>query len=228
MLSHRWPQRLAALALIGAGLGLAAWLHGYQQLEWTPDALRTLVAGMGPTGPLLLIAIMALRPFLALPSWLVLGVAGLLFGPIGGTLYGALGGALGAALLFFIARSLGRDAIQARLGLAFERVDAYLMRRGAPWLAAYTAVPISPLTPVFFCAGVTSMRLSSFCAATALGFLPRAGVFAFAGQTVAEPTSGNLLLLSAMALLAVPAAWLAHRQLGPKPTAPPPAQRGKL
>ncbi len=202
-----------ALGVIALGLGAGWYLHFVRDIDLSPEGLRGLVAELGAAGPVLLIGIMALRPFLGMPSWIVLAVAGLLFGTVAGTLYGALGGTIGAAIVFWIARVLGRDTVQARIGGALERFDGYLTERGAPWLAAYTAMPISVLSPVFFASGVTSLGFGNFAAATAVGFVPRSALYAFLGQTLAEPTMVNLIVLSLAVVAAIALVALGRRYL---------------
>jgi uncharacterized membrane protein YdjX (TVP38/TMEM64 family) len=192
MTRRRKIERSLAVLVVALGATGFYWLHVRSGLEWNAEALRDYVAALGLYGPLAFIAIMALRPFLFLPNWLVLAACGMLFGPWLGAVYGALGGLIGGALIFGIARAFGRDAVQSRIGGALRVFDDLLARRGIPWLALYTAVPISPLTPVYASAGVSRMRLAPFCAGITVGLLPRAGVYTFAGQAIGNPTFANV------------------------------------
>ncbi len=201
---------VAALALGAAGF---YWLHVYSGLEWKPEALRDYVATLGLYGPLALVAIMAFRPFLALPNWLVLLACGMLFGPWLGALYGTIGGLLGGALIFGIARAFGRDAVQGRIGGALRVFDDLLATRGVPWLALYTAVPISPLTPAYASAGVSRMHVGSFCAAIGIGLVPRSGVFTFAGQAAVEPSLANVAVAGFIIAAALAVTWRLRRSL---------------
>jgi uncharacterized membrane protein YdjX (TVP38/TMEM64 family) len=208
-------QRALALTVIAAGGAGFYWLHFGSELEWTQEAFQRYVSDLGALGPAILVGIMAVRPFLALPSGLILLTAGVLFGTAAGALYGALGGTLGALLALGVARALGRDAVQRRIGGKLAAFDSYLRRHGAPWLAAYTAIPISVLSPVYFTAGVTRIRATPFAGAIAVGFVPRAGLYTFLGNTFREPTFGNLAVASGLIILAVIAILLARRHLFP-------------
>ncbi|MGH9887273.1 MAG: hypothetical protein ACREBE_17225, partial [bacterium] len=75
----------------------------------------------------------------------------------------------------------------------------------------YTAVPISPLTPVYASAGVSRMNVVPFCLAIGLGLLPRAGVYTFAGQATTDPSLGNIALAVAIALGALAITWRMRR-----------------
>lgn len=206
-MTRRRIERALSLAVVALGAGGFYWLHVHSGLEWKPEVLRDHVAALGVFGPLAFVAIMALRPLLVLPSWLVLFACGMLFGPWLGALYGALGAFLGGVLIFGIARAFGRDAVQSRIGGALRIFDELLAARGVPWLALYTAVPISPLTPIYASAGVSRMPLAPFCAAIAVGLLPRTSVFTFAGRAAAEPSLTNLVVAGAIIALAIAITW---------------------
>lgn len=218
-MTRRGTQRLFTAAAVLAMIGGLIWLRYATGISWRPESLRDAVAGLGLLGPLAMIGIMTFRPFLGLPSWLVMLVSGMLFGPLLGTFCSALGGLLGGALIFGIARALGRDVVQDHLGVGSLRgFEEFLALRGAPWLALYTAIPISWLTPVFAGAGLSRMRFGTFCAATAAGFVPRAGLFAIAGRAAAEPTLRNVALAAGLVAAALVGTFLARRWLSARPS----------
>lgn len=206
-MTRRFIERALSVAVVALGAVGFYWLHVRSGLEWKPEALRDYVAALGLYGPLAFVAIMALRPFLWLPSWIVLLACGMLFGPWLGALYGAIGGLIGGALIFGIARAFGRDAVQSRIGGALRVFDDLLASRGATWLALYTAVPISPLTPVYASAGVSRMRLGPFCLAIAVGLLPRSGVLTFAGQALGDPSLVNVAVAGLVIVAAIAITW---------------------
>jgi uncharacterized membrane protein YdjX (TVP38/TMEM64 family) len=210
-MSPRAIQR--ALSFVGLGLGVAGfvYLHFHSGIEWNVDSLREWAAGLGAFGPLVLIAIMALRPMLGLPNWLVLIACGMLFGPWLGMVYGAMGGWLGGLLFFGIARALGRDAVQARIGGGLRVFEEMLARRGAPWVCLYTAVPISPLLPLFASAGVSRMPLGPYAAAIFVGFWPRAALYTFGSQALTEPTPRNLVAAALLVAAGVAVTLIARR-----------------
>jgi uncharacterized membrane protein YdjX (TVP38/TMEM64 family) len=110
--------------------------------------------------------------------------------------------------------------VQSYLGVgALRSFEEFLVQRGAPWLALYTAIPISPLTPVFAGAGLSRMRFAMFCTAIALGFIPRAGLFAVAGRAAAEPSLRNVSVAVVLGLAALVGTFLARRWLSARPPA---------
>ncbi|HTO05608.1 MAG TPA: VTT domain-containing protein [Myxococcota bacterium] len=213
-------QKLLALAAILAGLGGFAYLYFESGIQWKPESLRDHIAGLGVWGPIAMIGIMTFRPFLGLPSWLVMIATGMLFGPVLGTVCGAVGGTLGGALIFGIARALGRESVQSYLGVgALRSLEEFLALRGAPWLALYTAIPVSWLTPVFAVAGLSRMNFGLFLTATGLGFVPRAALFALAGRAAAQPSVRNIGLAVAFGIAALVCTVFARRWLSAKPSA---------
>jgi uncharacterized membrane protein YdjX (TVP38/TMEM64 family) len=216
----RRVQKLLALAAILAGLGGFAYLYLDSGLQWKPESLRDHVAGLGVWGPVAMIGIMTFRPFLGLPSWLVMIATGMLFGPVLGTACGALGGALGGALIFGISRALGRDAVERYLRVgALQSLEEFVGVRGPPWLALYTAIPITWLTPVFAVSGLSRMSFAVFLTASGLGFVPRAALFAVAGRAAAQPSVRNVALAVVCGLAALVGTLLARRWLSAKPSA---------
>jgi uncharacterized membrane protein YdjX (TVP38/TMEM64 family) len=218
--TRRGVQRALALLAVAAGIGGLIWLRIESGVEMRPESLRDAVADLGALGPLAMIGIVAFRPLLFLPSWLVMLATGMLFGPVLGTVCGAVGGTLGGALIFGIARALGRESVQSYLGVgAMRSFEEFLVQRGAPWLALYTAIPLSPLTPVFAGAGLSRMRFAVFGFATALGFVPRAALFAVAGRAAVEPSLRNVSVAVVLGVAAMVGTLLARRWLSARPSA---------
>jgi len=217
--TRRGVQRTLALLAIAGGIGGFVWLQLASGVNWRPEALRDAIRDLGVFGPLALIGIMTFRPFLGLPSWLVMLAAGMLFGSVVGTFCGALGGLLGALLIFGIARALGRDVVQhwLRIG-ALRSFEEFLTLRGAPWLALYTAIPVTWLTPVFAGAGLSRMRVAGFATAVGLGLIPRAGLFAVAGKAAVQPTLRNVSFAVGLGLAAVVGTLIARRWLSERPS----------
>jgi uncharacterized membrane protein YdjX (TVP38/TMEM64 family) len=218
--TRRGVQRGLALLGLAAGIGALIWFRFGSGVEMNTESLRDAVADLGVFGPLAMIGIVAFRPFLLLPSWLVMLATGMLFGPVLGTACGAVGGVLGGVLIFGIARALGREAVQTYLRVgALRSFEEFLVLRGAPWLALYTAIPFSPLTPVFAGSGLSRMRFALFATAIAMGFVPRAGLFAVAGRAAVEPNLRNVSLAVALGVAALIGTFLARRWLSAKPSA---------
>jgi len=167
-------------------LGVAVTVYSQQGFDLDPRALRARIDAFGWLAPAAYVVAAMLRPFLLLPSWVVMSAGGLVFGVWCGIVWGSVGFSLGAVLAFLIARGLGRDALAARLRGRAARVDDRIKRLGAPWIAWYTAVPVTILTPVHMRAGLSGMTVVAFGAAALGGFVPRTALYSFFGDSIAR------------------------------------------
>ena len=173
-------------AVLALCFGAAAIVHSQYEFELDPRVLRERIAEFGWLAPAVFVVAAAARIFLVLPSWVFMTVGGLLFGVWGGILWGSVGFTLGAVATFAVARGLGRDALAHRLRGRAARFDRYVSERGAPWLALYTAVPVSLLTPVHFGSGLSGIGLLPFTLAAVCGFIPRTALYSFFGDAIAQ------------------------------------------
>lgn len=195
-------KRALPLLVVAAGIVVSVVARP-EDMEWSPDSVRDWLTEW-PLAPLAYVLAMVLRPFLLIPSAVMMAAGGALFGVWEGTLLGAVGGALSALLTFWIVRSLGREAVEPRFGARLRRVDAYLRNRGAAWVAAYTAFPATPLTLAQIACGLSSIAAMHFVAATFLGLIPRTALLAWFGHALMEANwvrAGAALLLIVLAIL---------------------------
>jgi uncharacterized membrane protein YdjX (TVP38/TMEM64 family) len=211
-MDSRAGKKLVAALVLCAGLGLTAAVYLSGDFTVDPRALRERIEAFGWLAPVVFIAVAALRPFLLLPSWPIMTVGGLLFGVGGGVVFGSIGFSIGALVAFNVARALGRDVIAARLRGRAEKFDVAITRHGAPWMALYTAIPVTPLTPAHFSAGLSGMAAMSFAGAVIAGFLPRTALFAYFGASVADEDWIRVgLALAAIAITGVAGLALTRR-----------------
>ena len=178
--------RGAALAAVFGCLALAAYVYTQFGFDLDPRTLRARIEGFGWMAPAAYIVVAAARFFLGLPSGIVMSAGGLLFGVWGGLAWGLVGFTIGAVLSFGIARGLGREAVATRLRGRAARVDDAIRQRGAPWMALYTAVPVSVLTPAHMAAGLSGMLIGAFALAVFTGLVPRMALYAFFGDAIAQ------------------------------------------
>lgn len=199
----RAHARVAAVLALAAGIGLAIWVYSQGEVEMSPMALRARIEAFGWLAPLGFMLAAALRPFLLLPSWIIMSAGGLLFGVAGGVLWGSLGFTGGALFAFGVARGLGRDVVQSRLRGRVARIDQYLRQQGPRWMALYTAIPVTPLTPVHAAAGLSGMAALPFGLSVLLGFVPRIALYSFFGDSLAHGDLRRIALAAAVLVVAV-------------------------
>ncbi len=208
---RRWLPRIVACVVLLLGIAASYWFHAKSGIEWSPETFREDLASVGAIGPAVFVAAVALRPFLLVPSWVFLAAGGILFGTLWGTLWATLGMTLGALWVYGIARALGRESIEQRMSGAIARIDGYLGQHGAVWLAAYTLMPATPVTPAFVAAGLSSLRPPTFALAVLVGLTPRCALYTFLAASFMEGDQTRILVASLLLGAALLAGWLVQR-----------------
>lgn len=215
--------RRVAIALAAGIAAVAAWHWGGAWLNLTAvqehrAVLEAWVAERYLTAAALAIVIYAAATALSIPGGVVLSLTvGWLFGRWTGTALIVAGATLGAAGVFLAARYLVADAVRARLD-HHERARQLMhgfSRDAWSYLLFLRLVPLFPFWLVNLVPAFTPTPLRTYVAATALGIVPGAFVYANLGGTLGEVGSlGGLMsvpVLAALAALGVfalaPLAW---------------------
>jgi uncharacterized membrane protein YdjX (TVP38/TMEM64 family) len=111
----------------------------------------------------------------------------------------------GAALCFFIARVLGRDAVEKITSKgAMESIDVFFERYGNFAILICRLLPFVSFDFVSYAAGLTNMKFWSFFIATGLGQLPATIVYSYVGGTLtggAQKVFLGLLTLFALSIV---------------------------
>ncbi|WP_307817676.1 TVP38/TMEM64 family protein [Nocardia acididurans] len=161
--------RTLALILGVAGLFVAAALIPHP----TAGQIRDWADSVGPLLPLVFFALHTVVCVAPFPRTIFTLSAGMLFGPALGLTIAIGATTLSAVLALLLVRALDRDHVAARLTHpAVQAVDARLARRG--WLAvgSLRLIFFAPFSVVNYCAGLSSVRLWPYLAATFLGIIP--------------------------------------------------------
>ncbi|MCZ7650212.1 MAG: VTT domain-containing protein [Thermoanaerobaculia bacterium] len=145
------PERL--LALLEAARG--HW--------WMPAVLLLLYAGLCPLG---------------VPATPLLFAGGAIFGIVQGTAWNVLGTLVGAATTYWVARSLGREAVERLGGSRLARAERMLHKHGFFALVGLRFLPI-PFPFVNAAAAVAGIRFPVFMASSAVGLAPAVAVWTY-------------------------------------------------
>lgn len=194
------------LILLGALLALAIVLVLGVGGGFDAEKLTQWVGSAGWAGPLLFTGLYAVAALLFLPGSLLTLAGGALFGPIWGTLFNLTGATLGAAFAFLVARRVGSDWIQSRLGRRLGRLLRGVEAEGWRFVAFTRLVPLFPFSLLNYALGLTRIPFGQYLAATAVCMLP--GTFAYtwlgyAGRQAAAGDQGMVRTVSiALALVA--------------------------
>ncbi|MBK6942106.1 MAG: VTT domain-containing protein [Planctomycetes bacterium] len=166
---------LCSLAFVAAdALGFGdAWIHErITALESTHG--RALAA-------VVVFLLLVVDLVLPLPSSVLMTLSGALLGPVHGTLVNAAGSLACSAIGFALCRTYGARAFERLIGAGeLPRVIAFVERFGPLGIVFSRSVPM--LTEIVSCtAGLGRMRIGPFFAWSAIGTLPVAALYAWAG-----------------------------------------------
>ena len=84
-------------------------------------------------------------------------------------------------------------------------------QHGALWVAAWCAMPATPLTPAFAAAGLSSLRPAPFGLATLLGVLPRCALYTFLATSFVSGDQTRMILATGLLCAALVVGVLARR-----------------
>jgi uncharacterized membrane protein YdjX (TVP38/TMEM64 family) len=121
-------------------------------------------------------------------------LGGSLFGVIWGAFYAVIGATIGATGAFLAVRYLFGSYLQRRYREHLEILNRELDVRGAFYLLSLRFFAVIPFFVLNILAGLTAISLRTFIVTTALGIIPAALVFAYAGQSLASLESPKDIL----------------------------------
>ena len=158
------------------------------------------VASYGAYAAVISFVLMLLQSVAApLPAFLITFANANLFGWWKGALLSWSSAMAGAALCFFIARILGRDAVTkltSKGGL--EQIDKFFEKHGKNTILICRLLPFISFDLVSYAAGLTSMSFGSFFIATGIGQLPATIIYSYVGGML---TGGVKLFVTALFIL---------------------------
>ena len=208
-------QRIIALIIIGIMLGLYFFVPSIKAK--TNEAFSTIskldtnvvVAYLRSYGKLAAVVsfiLMILQSIAApIPAFLITLSNAAIFGWVKGAILSWSSAMAGAALCFFLARALGRDAVEKLTSRgAMESVDVFFERYGKYAILICRLLPFVSFDFVSYGAGLTNMGFWSFFIATGIGQLPATIVYSYVGGTLtggAQKLFLGLLTLFALSIM---------------------------
>ena len=153
-----------------------------------------------------------------LPAFLLTFANAYLFGWWQGAILSWTSAMAGAAVCFYIARILGRDAAEkltSKTGL--KQINAFFEKHGKNTVLICRLLPFVSFDLVSYGAGLTSMSFGSFFLATGIGQLPATIVYSYVGGMLTGGTrlfvTGLLLLFALSALIVMARRIYVERQM---------------
>jgi uncharacterized membrane protein YdjX (TVP38/TMEM64 family) len=136
--------------------------------------LRAYVAGFGPWGPVVLVALQAIQVVVApVPGQVLAVVAGFLYGAWWGTLYNVVGITIGSTVAFWLARRFGRSYVERVVhDDALARFDGIEDTHARAALFVFFLVPGLPDDVLCFVGGLTRVPLAHLVLIAVVGRAP--------------------------------------------------------
>lgn len=215
LIHKRKIQRIIALIIIGIMLGLYFFVPSIKAK--TNEAFSTIskldtnivVAYLRSYGKLAAVVsfiLMVLQSIAApIPAFLITLSNAAIFGWVKGAILSWSSAMAGAALCFFLARALGRDAVEKLTSRgAMESVDVFFERYGKYAILICRLLPFVSFDFVSYGAGLTNMGFWPFFIATGIGQLPATIVYSYVGGSLtggAQKLFLGLLTLFALSIM---------------------------
>jgi len=150
------------------------------------EEIRSVLNEAGLWAPAILLLAYAVRPLVLFPISPLWIASGAFFGWFEGGVWSALGTALGGLVGLAVARHLGRDFLERRLG---DRLGRWARMGPHEAFRTLFLLKLNPAVPddlINNLAGVSRVSYGTFVLATVLGCTPIIFVYAFIGTTVWE------------------------------------------
>jgi len=196
---------------VDAGVGILSVPDAHRAIE----LFRSYVLGFGRWAPVVSATLMVLQSVVApLPAFVVTFANGLVFGWAWGALLSWSSAMVGAAVCFWIARALGRPAVERLMGgaAALDTADRFFVRHGKRAILLARLLPFVPFDAISYGAGLTSTGFGPFLVATGLGQLPATILYSYLGESVAGSVRVLFWLFSVVAAILV-ICWMAGPRL---------------
>jgi len=204
------PRRLVGLGVLALALAVCTLAWRYTPLGHLINmpsliAVAKKINGM-PFTPLVVVAFYAVGGLL-IPVTLLIGVTGIVFGPLYGALYAIAGSLTTAVFTYLVGRWIGRDAVRRYLGTRVNRLSRRIARRGILAMAVIRVLPIAPFTVVNLIAGASHIGLRDYMLGTVLGMSPGIVLTVLfvhhLAQAIRHPSPQTFAILAAMAVLLI-------------------------
>lgn len=208
---------LGAIVLIFIGIIWSTGLHKkltFDQVKTNAVWLRDQVEHHYWWSVMVYLAIFITVIVCSLPAAALMNIiGGFLFGVIQGVFYIIIAAVIGGTLYFFIVRYIIGSYLQSRFSVQLHNFNKMWNERGWLFLLMLRCIPLIPFFMVNMLAGLTNIRPTTFIWTTALGVIPTALIFTYAGRQLGmigqlqdvftAPILSALILLLLFALLPI-------------------------
>ena len=147
------------------------------------DTVVAFIRSYGAYAMVFSFALMVFQSVLApLPAFLITFANAAIFGWWQGAILSWTSAMAGAVVCFYIARALGRDAVEKYAGRgALASVEGYFEKYGSRTILICRLLPFVSFDAVSYFAGLTPIKFLPFLVATGIGQLPATVVYSYVG-----------------------------------------------
>ena len=181
------------------------------------EGVRAALLRYGDLAPVIFMLLFAVLPAFFFPVAVLAFAGGLLFGLLWGSVYTFIGAVINCALMFFLARRIGREKIRALVQRKLPSVwQARLKkaggRKGFLLLIILRLIPAVPYNLINYAFGLTEMPFAAYMLGSAIGIIPGTLVFINIGDKALDVTSPSFwIALGLLVLLLAVTAFMSKK-----------------
>jgi uncharacterized membrane protein YdjX (TVP38/TMEM64 family) len=206
---------------------LLVWFLFKKQLLGITDMLSkgsledviAMIKRWGMLAPAISMLLMVLQAFIApIPSFLITGANGIIFGFYWGVAISWFGAMLGAAGTFYLARLLGADFVKKfeKSSDLVKKVDEISQKHGAKVIFIGRLLPFVSFDFLSYAAGLSTLKPIPFFLATGLGMIPGTVAYVLLGNQIVAFSrySGAITIIAIVVVLFLLGLSYIRRQMG--------------
>ncbi|MDJ0916764.1 MAG: TVP38/TMEM64 family protein [Woeseiaceae bacterium] len=179
-MTRRQALRLLVLVTLVAGIALLQFLPIRDML----DAVTAFEARSPLLAAIVYVSLAVLMIALMSPGWVIMMMAGLMFGVVQGVALATIAITLGALASFFVGRTLARDWVRTRISgnARLEALDHAIENRSFRIVFLTRVALVLPFNLLNYVYGATRVSARTYAAATAVGMLPPIALYVYLGS----------------------------------------------
>lgn len=154
------------------------------------EAMRAYLKGFGVWAPIVSMGLMVFQALISpLPAFVITFANAWVFGWFWGAVYSWSGAMIGATVCYWIAKILGRPAVEKMVGgRSLQITDRFFEEYGSHTVMIARLIPVVPFDIISYAAGLTSMGFWLFFWATGIGQLPATIIYSLLGENLTTST----------------------------------------
>ncbi|MFZ3579059.1 TVP38/TMEM64 family protein [Virgibacillus sp. DJP39] len=188
-------------------------------MEGDVQNLLTWIRSWGVFAPIASIFLMVLQAIIApLPSFLIAGANGMVFGVFWGIVISWTGAMAGAAVSYYLATVFGDVVIPKKYKEKqwLKKLEHFNGKHGLMIVLIARLIPIVSFDFISYAAGLTRMRITHFLLGTGIGMFPATVIYTIIGHDFLqlEDYKGRLIILFLLlVLLFVVGLWVRKKYI---------------